>query len=1146
MAAPLSPRSRWARRALMALRGLTLFSLLCLLVLGATAFWLHRNPQALATHLAEAVEQRTGIQCTLGAVDVVFFPVPSLGIADVRMHTPQLDFSVAFATVRPALLPLLRGQFAPGSITLLRPSLTRTPLASSGPQNAAHAASAPAQEFPWTQWAASLSTLGQSIPPELHGMSLQILHGALSYSLETGQALTMDSISTDLRLTPGGPVGTLSLGQSVLHEGKKITASLDALRLELGGQWLYAWQGAGVRARLDTRLHIPGLVQGLHLSLDAEQKTGLAESQPHWEAQASIKGKLLWDGTKAGTLVALPVAVQGRAKGSFQQGVQLEDIRLALADDVLRGQALFTQGAADQPPRLSGTLELQRLSLSQWFGFARKLPPGLQRTLHRLHGKLRFDMTPQGLDVPYIEVSAADGIFTGKGSVPQWARPVITLDLVAPAMTLSKGLPEAEGQTPSAPVFGHAPLTPEPGTGAAKSLSGPDIDYDINLRVQELAAWQLRLGETSFRCIPGAWTQGTGKSDAPAPQNGQSSALMTFGAGQIYGGRGEGQLLLSSPAPGKTGYGVKLALRNINMEPLLSRLAERPQGKDVAPAPVLLSGRLNLDTEFNAQGHTLAAFFASQEGTLQVRVDNGHVLTEGDKKEKRPFTRLRLEAKVRGEQGQVAATPGQKRLPDELVYTGQWKASLDAPRLKGAFQMEGPMSFSSKGLLPLQWRKVPGYLTLEADKSLLAEYGWPTPKEGAPATGTQKMDLSGRFSLHSAERTFAVEDAQAALPGLGNAQLKGHVLGAIPAQGAWLEGTLEGHTDSARALLRQVLPSAADSLPASTLHKAQGKARLAYRDKSLSLNDLHVKVDNMSASGWISGIWKDRPAWRFDLDVGTLDVDAYLPPRKNTGNGADKGSGKNAAAPPSWKLDWMKEWDAQGQLNIQTLLVRKLTLRHLRTPVQLRQGALDFPTLRGDLYGAPLTGSFKAEASESLKLLLHVEAQGMDMLALSTDRHMDTQLGGQGSLWATLQGTARSGADIPAALDGTWRIRVEDAFTQPRQAKGKASRSALGEIQTSGVMEKGVLRSGNLTISSPTMQARGGGWVNLDKDTLDVALTVTMYRIPEFPVRFYGSLDNPQRSINAGKAITSTLGNLGSDVVDVLGNVIGGALRFLP
>ena len=1148
----------WLRMGLQVLLGLTV---VVALALGGMAFWLHRNPQALAERLAEEVRQRSGVACSMDTVDVVFFPMPSLSITDIRMHTDTMDFSVAYITVRPALLPLLRGSFEPGSVTLLRPHL-RWQVGCQAPP--AQQPSSPAGDLP--ALAANLREV--AIPDALDGTEIRVLHGMVHYA-DAERQWDVDNVGVDVRLqAPGGLNGSISLGNTLIKRGETLEAALDGLNLRLSGSPLRALDGAPARLVLETKLHMPDALRQVSLRLDVARKKPLMGEKAQWEGEVSLGGYLLWPGTEPGTaphtapppqatgLAAIPFALRGQAQGEQTQSEHTEILNLRHVQVELDKDKLLFDGALDwkgpDGPRLSGDLDIRRLSLTQWFGFARRLPPGLQHSLHQLRGHMRFALDGQGLDVSRVEVQAADGNFSGRGGVPSWKAPVITLDLAAPALTLGKAFPEAEGQTPAPPPLAHAPLTPEPGSPAAKSMAGPDINYDIALRVQEISAWKLKLGEAHFRCLPQE------RSNA-GPHNGQG-VLMTFGAGRVQGGRAQGRLLLYDAPSGKTGYAVKADIKNVALEPLLSGLGA---GKN-------LGGRLTLDTEFTAQGQSLAEFFTSQDGVLRLRLDNGFVLKEsspppstakpkpgnGEKAEepgKWSFTRIQLEARARG--GAAAAPPAGRRIPAELTYSGQWKASVDAPELKGSLQLEGPLVLGSQKAL-LYFQKLPGQVHVELGRDWLQQWGIFSDK--AVLSADLAADIKGRFSLHSQERSLAVEETQAALPGLADLKLKGEyrlTWPQKPSGNSEFRAQAEASTANTHQLLSFFVPSWANALPAASLGRAEGQAQVRYQDQSLSVAEMRAKTNKSTVSGQISGTWKGRPQWKFDLAADLIDVDAYLPPRKAAqAPSAPKSAQKNTvspvpALPPAlpWDVAWMKGWDAQGTLNVGILRIRKLSLHKAQLPISLKSGVLNC-TGRGDLYGAPAKTSLRAEAAQGLKLRLTLEAQNMNMLALSEERGMSTVLAGQGSLWADIQGLVRSGRDIPAALDGIWRLQINQAWTQSRNAKGilTGGKTTLGNIQAQGLLDKGILRSDHLTVQGPDMTASGAGWVNLTEDTLDVNLLVNMYRFPEFPVRYYGSLDDPQRSINAGKAIVGTLGNLGSGVVDVLGNVLGGALKLLP
>ena len=63
--------------------------------------------------------------------------------------------------------------------------------------------------------------------------------------------------------------------------------------------------------------------------------------------------------------------------------------------------------------------------------------------------------------------------------------------------------------------------------------------------------------------------------------------------------------------------------------------------------------------------------------------------------------------------------------------------------------------------------------------------------------------------------------------------------------------------------------------------------------------------------------------------------------------------------------------------------------------------------------------------------------------------------------------------------------------------------------------------------------------------TLNYALNVTGPGIPEIPVRYYGSLDAPQRSFNATGILANVFNSIGSGVLNILDIVISAPLRLL-
>ena len=110
-----SSRLRLILRILLAL-------LLTLSAMSAGVFWLlQRNPQALAEHYIEQIAASTGLTITVESVNVALLPLPSLAVSNASVTGKGLSFTVAYATLRPDFLALLRGELLPRNITLLRP-----------------------------------------------------------------------------------------------------------------------------------------------------------------------------------------------------------------------------------------------------------------------------------------------------------------------------------------------------------------------------------------------------------------------------------------------------------------------------------------------------------------------------------------------------------------------------------------------------------------------------------------------------------------------------------------------------------------------------------------------------------------------------------------------------------------------------------------------------------------------------------------------------------------------------------------------------------------------------------------------------------------------------------------------------------------
>lgn len=103
--------------------------------------------------------------------------------------------------------------------------------------------------------------------------------------------------------------------------------------------------------------------------------------------------------------------------------------------------------------------------------------------------------------------------------------------------------------------------------------------------------------------------------------------------------------------------------------------------------------------------------------------------------------------------------------------------------------------------------------------------------------------------------------------------------------------------------------------------------------------------------------------------------------------------------------------------------------------------------------------------------------------------------------------------------------------------------SRFSSLSASGALSKGILITRDLNLSGGlSVQAKAA---SISSTTLNYALNVTGPGIPEIPVRYYGSLDAPQRSFNATGILANVFNSIGSGVLNVLDIVVSAPLRLL-
>lgn len=583
-------------------------------------------------------------------------------------------------------------------------------------------------------------------------------------------------------------------------------------------------------------------------------------------------------------------------------------------------------------------------------------------------------------------------------------------------------------------------------------------------------------------------------------------------SGTLYGGSVKGDTILGGSP--ETPYAIRLHLRDVNGENLAHALPVMP----------VSGGKLRGDVDIMSQGRELDVFLSKLRGTVSAKAEKGHLRPPNNIPGKASpgvvgFTTLDVSLKLR------TAAWEQSR----LGLDGQWAATIADDGIDASVGLTGRLWFSGDGQGGgnMDFQNLPGTVALNL-----------SPEKSFQPEGLQAQ-ISGRFSCQAARNQLSVTDAR--MNALG-ADISGTAQVGMGKDGMAWQGKISALIPDSSKTLR-LLGAASPNVP-QALRKIEMDTAFKGDTRSLSLSDLRAKIDQNDVSGSLGLDWRKDLALRFKLSAPQLDLDRYLG-GKSAGQG-DGGKGKGKSEEKLWDLRFLRAFSAEGEAHVGLLTLWKLRAQDLRLKIKMDNGNLRYESQGGKFYGSPISTHGELRFNKGLGFASSLSIEGFDLTAASRDRGGNIVLGGRASINAEADAELTGPKQMPSRLNGKWRSSVHNGFYQSRntdgQLKGKPTRfEAAG---SSGAITNGIAKSGDFYLKGQDIKVTGGGWVDLNSETLDCNFTVNMKNLPEFPMRLYGSLDNSKTSIGAGKLLLNTIGGITQGMVDVLGSVVEGTWKL--
>ena len=1069
---------------------LALFLLLSALTAGVF-YLLQRNPEALTGHFIKELSARTGLHITVDAVNVALLPVPALAVSTLTITGESWQFTTAYATLRPDFAALVQGRLEPRNISLLRPRVSGTVAVALSP--------------------------GMDIKGLLGNANGQdeLLPGRCRLTVQQGEvriqgaensSLTIEGMQCDLEAKPGDSIsGNLGWASAALVPPDGQPVLLDSLYLDGRGNLENMLDHPRLAASgvLCAPQWLPELKFALNLSPTSVLPTGILPTdmlptsmlptsvlpgKQGLNLTADLEGSISKDDT------ALPFRLMGNAgwRQADPHRVDLEKLRLAFGPDNVSFNGALTMSESNEPS-LAGRLQLHNASLTRWLGFVRNLAPGLQIALDALSdGLLVFDLDATGLRVPHIEVTAAGSRFTGNGGVADWRKPEVALDLISDNVNLGRAIPEAVGDLPTEPQYGHGPLTPMPGAPLMPGEIG--VDYNIRLAAKKVEYGTIVIDDALIVIRQGLLDAKTRLEDT-----------LLLVEGKLYGGSVKGETILGGDK--STPYSIRMRARDVNGTALANDLKVMPLG----------SGRLRADVDVMSQGRELDIFLGKLRGSVTVRAENGSLRPpariSGGRKTSLSFSLLDVGLKVR-----TAAWDGER-----LGLEGQWTAALAGQGLDASTDINGRLWFSGDGADggQMDFTNLPGSISLrmDAERSLKPD--------------GLHMQASGRFSGQSSRNELSVAEARINVLGL---DAHGQASIAAGKDGPFWQGKLSVYSPDLAGSLRMAGMGKIHIPP--SLNRVEMEARFRGDPDTLSLREIRAKADQSVITGTLNANWREQPALDFKLHADQINLDRYM---DNAGEGKGKASGSK-----EWDFRFMRGFRAQGEMSVSRFTAMRFTAQNLRTRYKLENGRLTSDSITGQFYGAPIISKASITFNKGLSFTNALTINNFDLTEASNARGGSAALRGKGSVHSEIHASLTGPNQLPALLNGKWRVEVLNGSFQHRSPEGnlKGKPTLFTASGASGSITNGVARSSDFYLKGTGLQVNGGGLIDFNSQTLDCNFNVSMKNVPDFPLRLYGNLDNTKTSIGAGTLILNTLGGITKGFVDVLGGIVGGTWKL--
>ncbi|MFA5941185.1 MAG: AsmA family protein [Sinimarinibacterium sp.] len=364
--------------------------------------------------------------------------------------------------------------------------------------------------------------------------------------------------------------------------------------------------------------------------------------------------------------------------------------------------------------------------------------------------------------------------------------------------------------------------------------------------------------------------------------------------------------------------------------------------------------------------------------------------------------------------------------------------------------------------------------------------------------GKQAAKLSGALRYDQKNGTLSFDNGVVQLANATlNTQIKGEGLNSDQPR---LSGPISIAQFSPRDLLKQ-LGIALDTADANALSATSLKAEYRGSFKTAALRDLQIKLDDTTVQGELAVTDFATQALEFALKADAIDVDRYLPPKKEGESKSETqgGGDVNDIKLPTEALDKL---NANGSLDIGQMTVNGIKLADVRLKLSGSGKSAKTQDLSARLYGGTVSLNNRYAAEGAPTFALKTDLASLNAAPFLQDLLGKDYVSGLGNMQLDLTSRGATVGELRKALNGTVAVKVENGAVKGfnlgqilRQGQamlaGQAAPSESAPLQTdfaaltaSGTIANGVLSTNDLAAASPAFRLAGSGQIDLANETI--------------------------------------------------------------